>query len=173
MSSTTSEILDILTEHGVNFFTGVPDSVVGKVITMIVERGLPYLPATCEDVAVGVAAGAYLGGRLPAVLMQNSGLGNAGDAYMTLAKLYGLPILFIVSVPHVPKGDDEVSVRERANNIQHYDWERFTKPLLEAIEFPYTEIKQGTYKKDIAHALKTMKKDSHPHALILRKENVQ
>ena len=36
----------------------------------------PYLPAAREDIAVGLAAGAWLGGRRPAVLMQNSGLGR-------------------------------------------------------------------------------------------------
>jgi sulfopyruvate decarboxylase TPP-binding subunit len=172
MVSTASELLDTLFAHGIDFFTGVPDSVVGKLITEIEKRGLSYLPATCEDAAVGVASGAYLGGKHPAVLMQNSGLGNAGDAYMTLAKLYRLPILFIVSIPHVPEADDEVSARERANNIQHYDWERLTKPLLESVEFPYTEVGKESYEEDIAGAIETMKRNSYPHALIVRKENV-
>lgn len=168
----SKRLLDELINHKVDFFCGVPDSVVGKLITEIGERGLAYLPATCEDAAVGVAAGAYLGGKKPAVLMQNSGLGNALDAYMTLAKLYQLPILFIVSVPHVSEGSDEVSKQERANNIQHYDWERLTKPLLESVELPYTELGTNSYEKDLTSAINRMNKDSHPHALIIRQEYV-
>ena len=146
---TAKTIVNELLESGVNFFTGVPDSVVGKLISELERRGVQYVPATCEDMGVGLAAGAYLGGKRPAVLMQNSGLGNALDAYMTLVKLYKLPILFLISIPHVPEGDDEVSKRERANNIQHFDWERLTVPLLESVELPYTEITNAAYKKEI------------------------
>jgi len=146
--------------------------VVGKLITEIEKRGLSYLPATCEDAAIGAAAGAFLGGKHPAVLMQNSGLGNSLDAYMTLAKLYRLPILLVVSVPHVHEGYDEVSKRERANNIQHLDWERLTKPLLDAVECPYTEVGKESYKEDITRAIEMMNQNSHPHALLIRKENL-
>ena len=164
---TSRELLDELVRCKIDFFCGVPDSIVGGLIKEIEERDIQYVPATCEDVAVGVAVGAYLGGRRPAVLMQNSGLGNAGDSYMTLAKLYRIPVLFIVSVPHV--SETEASP-ERANNIQHLDWERLTLHMLEAIEFPYVLFKNDTYKKDIKSAVETMNKKEHPVALIMRKQ---
>jgi sulfopyruvate decarboxylase alpha subunit len=46
---------------------------------------------------VGIAAGAALGGKRPALLIQNSGLGNAINALLSLTRLYGLPLPLIIS----------------------------------------------------------------------------
>lgn len=61
------------------------------------ERRDLYFGETREDAALGVAAGAYLGGKLPAVLMQNSGLGVSLNALASLNILYGMPCLLIVT----------------------------------------------------------------------------
>ena len=45
----------------------------------------------------GVAAGAYLAGRLPVVVMQNSGLGVSLNALGSLHSLYELPVLLLVT----------------------------------------------------------------------------
>jgi sulfopyruvate decarboxylase subunit alpha len=60
--------------EGYDFFTGVPCSLIsGLIATLERHPRLPYVPAVREDVAVGLAAGAWLAGRRPMVLMQNSG----------------------------------------------------------------------------------------------------
>jgi sulfopyruvate decarboxylase TPP-binding subunit len=46
-----------------------------KTLLAELDRRELYLGETREDAALGVAAGAYLAGRLPVVIMQNSGLG--------------------------------------------------------------------------------------------------
>jgi hypothetical protein len=63
-------------DMGINFFTGVPDSILGGIIAELMNRRL-YTPAVREDEAVAMAAGAYMAGKIPAVLMQNSGLGTS------------------------------------------------------------------------------------------------
>ncbi|HBH79831.1 MAG TPA: sulfopyruvate decarboxylase subunit alpha, partial [Nitrospira sp.] len=70
-------------DMGVNFFTGVPDSILGGIIAELMIRRL-YVPAVREDEAVGIAAGAYMAGRVPAVLMQNSGLGTCLNTLISL-----------------------------------------------------------------------------------------
>jgi phosphonopyruvate decarboxylase len=50
-----------------------------------------------EDIAIGLAAGAWLGGRAPAVVMQNSGLGTSLNALVSLSLLYRLPALLLVT----------------------------------------------------------------------------
>ena len=42
------------------------------------------LLATREEEAFGIAAGLYLGGRLPTVMLQSSGLGNSLNALTSL-----------------------------------------------------------------------------------------
>ena len=55
------------------------------------------MPAVREDVAVGLAAGAWLAGRRPMVLMQNSGLGTSMNALVSLSLMYRLPALLLVT----------------------------------------------------------------------------
>jgi len=91
-----ARFVDCLLAAGFDFFTGVPCSLVGPVIAELERRQL-YLGETREDAALGVAAGAYLGGRLPVVVMQNSGLGVSLNALGSLHLLYRLPCLLLVT----------------------------------------------------------------------------
>lgn len=83
-------------EIGVNFFTGVPDSILGGIIAELMNRRL-YTPAVREDEAVGMAAGAYMAGKFPAILMQNSGLGTSLNALISLNMIYRQPCVLVVS----------------------------------------------------------------------------
>ena len=78
-SCTPGPFVDALESAGFDFFTGVPCSLVGSMIAELERRGR-YFGETREDAALGVAAGAYLAGRLPVVVMQNSGLGVSLNA---------------------------------------------------------------------------------------------
>jgi phosphonopyruvate decarboxylase len=93
-----SELAARLARHGFDFYTGVPCSLVEDLIAALEgDRRAPWIPAVREDVAVGLAAGAWLGGRRPVVVMQNSGLGTSLNALASLALMYGLPALLIVT----------------------------------------------------------------------------
>ena len=96
MAFPADRFVDSLLAAGIDFFTGVPCSLVGPVIAELERRGL-YHGETREDAALGVAAGAYLGGKLPAVVMQNSGLGVSLNALGSLHLLYEMPCLVLVT----------------------------------------------------------------------------
>lgn len=94
-----SALLSALAARGYDFFTGVPCSLLGALYPLL-EAGAPdrvYVEATREDEAIGLAAGAYLAGRKPVVLMQNSGLGNSLNAICSLSQIYRLPALLLVT----------------------------------------------------------------------------
>ena len=88
--------VDQLLAAGFDFFTGVPCSLVATVLAELEHRRL-HFGETREDAALGVAAGAYLGGRTPVVIMQNSGLGTSLNALISLNVIYRQPCLLIVS----------------------------------------------------------------------------
>ena len=100
------DFADGLGRHGFDFFTGVPCSLIEDLIAVL-ERGAraPYVAAVREDAAVGVAAGAWFGGRRPVVLMQNSGLGTSLNALASLSLMYGLPVLLVRMNPDLSMGD--------------------------------------------------------------------
>jgi phosphonopyruvate decarboxylase len=93
-----AELAALLDRHGFDFFTGVPCSLVEDLIAALERRARDsWLPAVREDVAIGMAAGAWLGGRRPVVVMQNSGLGTSLNALASLSLMYGFPALLIVT----------------------------------------------------------------------------
>ena len=90
--------VDALRDRGFDFYAGVPCSLIKGVLANLTEReDLPYVPAAREDGALGIAAGAFLGGKRPVVLMQNSGLGVSFNALFSLQKMYKLPCLLIIT----------------------------------------------------------------------------
>jgi sulfopyruvate decarboxylase TPP-binding subunit len=90
------QFVQALQDVGFDFFTGVPDSILGGIIATLMERGL-YVPAVREDEAVAMAAGAYMAGRVPVVLMQNSGLGTSLNTLISLNLIYKQPCLLLIS----------------------------------------------------------------------------
>lgn len=88
------EVKNTLTQLGFDFFTGVPCSLLKGIIEALRED---YIPSVREDTALGLAAGAYLGGKKPCVLMQNSGLGYSLNVLTSLNLIYMIPVLLLVS----------------------------------------------------------------------------
>lgn len=87
-----------LGEGHVDFFTGVPCSYLKAFVSYASGSGaLPYTVAASEGEAIGLAAGAWLAGRTPMVLLQNSGLGNCVNPLTSLTHTFGLPLLLMVS----------------------------------------------------------------------------
>lgn len=87
-----------LRHEGFDFFTGVPCSLLGSLIHhLTIQKDKPYVPATREDSAIGMASGAYLAGKRPVVLMQNSGLGYSLNVLTSLNLIYKIPVLCLVT----------------------------------------------------------------------------
>jgi sulfopyruvate decarboxylase alpha subunit len=93
---TGTDFLKTLRAEGFDFFTGVPCSLVKSLIACL-EEGGGYIAETREDAAVGLAAGAYMAGKQPVVIMQNSALGVCLNALASLSLIYDLPCLLLVT----------------------------------------------------------------------------
>lgn len=110
----------------------VPDNPLAHVLR-IFERDyadVRLLLATREEEAFGIAAGLYLGGRRPAVMLQSSGLGNSLNALTSLLLPSQIPVLMVVSM----RGD--------ANewNAAQVPMGRAVAAILEAIGVPHCTI---------------------------------
>lgn len=127
-----------LLASGFDFFTGVPCSLVGPVIADLASHG--YVPETREDAALGLAAGAALAGRLPMVLMQNSGFGVSINAIGSLQSIYGIPCLLLVTWRGMGGKDAP----------EHLVMGKAMPAILDAIEVPWRTIEAG----DVAGAVR-------------------
>ena len=78
----------------------VPDNPLSHVLRVLEDtyRDVTTTIATREEEAFGIAAGLYLGGRRPTVMLQSSGLGNSLNALGSLLLPYQIPVLVIVSM---------------------------------------------------------------------------
>lgn len=91
-------VLDCFKENGIRTIVHVPDTVLTGLIRMAdADAAFDVLGPTREEEGVGMVCGAYLGGSPGALLMQNSGLGNAANAIASLAVPYQIPFVLLIS----------------------------------------------------------------------------
>ena len=110
---------------GFDFYTGVPCSFLTPLINGVLSSNARYVGAASEGEAVAIAAGAWLAGRRPIVMCQNSGLGNAINPLTSLNAPFRIPALFITTWRGEPGIPDEP---------QHEMMGRITHDLLRLIE---------------------------------------
>ena len=78
----------------------VPDNPLSHVLRVFEHqyRDVRLILATREEEAFGIAAGLYLGGHPPTVMLQSSGLGNSLNALTSLLMPYQIPVLMVISM---------------------------------------------------------------------------
>ena len=155
---TGAALAALLEAQGYDFVTGVPCSMISSLIaTLETHPRLPYVPAVREDVAVGLAAGAWLAGRRPLVLMQNSGLGTSLNALVSLSLLYRLPALLLVTW-RGHRGTDAP---------EHLLMGEISPSLLEMIRIPHRVLSAKSVADDVAWGRAESDRLSQPVALLL------
>ena len=155
---TGHDVAALLERHRFDFFTGVPCSLVEDVIAVLEQASsAPYIAAVREDVAVGMAAGAWFAGRRPCVLMQNSGLGTSLNALASLSLMYGLPALLVITW----RGHGGKDAPE------HILTGAITPNLLDLLGIPYRVLSAETAAADIAWAAEEMDARMQPVAIVV------
>jgi sulfopyruvate decarboxylase alpha subunit len=154
----SDDFVQSLQHIGFDFFTGVPDSILGGIIATLMERRL-YTPAVREDEAVAMAAGAYMAGKVPAVLMQNSGLGTALNALISLNVIYRQPCLLIVSWRGF-QGKDAP---------EHLVMGETMTQLLDTVRIPHRTFSAENAVADLRWTAETFMAQRLPVALLIKK----
>ena len=98
-----SYLLDICSQHGIDFYAGVPDSLLKALCNELFSRygtdSNTHIVAHNEGGAVALCAGHYLVTGKPGLCyMQNSGLGNAVNPLASLMDpdVYSIPCLLVI-----------------------------------------------------------------------------
>ena len=107
-----NHLFSFLIKNKINFFTGVPDSVL-KSFSYVLDlnkKNITNIITANEGGAVALAAGSYLSTQKPAlVYMQNSGLGNAINPLISIchSNVYSIPLILMIGWRGSPKENDE------------------------------------------------------------------
>jgi len=155
-----------LKSNGIEFFTGVPDSLLKDIcgyISDITPENQHIITAN-EGGAIGLAIGHHMAtGKTPLIYMQNSGLGNSINPLLSLADpdVYSIPMLLLVGWRGEPGVKDEP---------QHVKQGRINTNLIEAMNIPNFIISpDGEYEKDINDAISLAERKSCPVILSVKK----
>ncbi|SEF74271.1 sulfopyruvate decarboxylase subunit alpha [Jhaorihella thermophila] len=91
-------IADDLVAAGIGFITSVPCKQLAGVIAEIDRRpDLLHVPCNKEDEGMGLCAGAWMGGKKPCIIMQNTALGVTVNTLATLIQFYRMPLPMLIS----------------------------------------------------------------------------
>ncbi len=156
--SAADAVLTALEAEGFDFWCGVPCSYLKGLFQRLEERP-GFVAATREDLAVGMAVGAWLGGRQPVVLLQNSGLGTALNALVSLPALYEVPVLLVTSW----RGE------EGRDAPEHVLMGEITPRLLDLAGIPFRVLDVERPERSVAHVAALVRERSGPAALVVRK----
>lgn len=159
------EFLKALSGNGIDFYTGVPDSLLKGLITAIEKRHKPvHFMAANEGAALGLAAGYHFAtAGLPVVYLQNSGLGNLVNPLTSLTdkEMYAVPVLLIIGWRGEPGVKDEP---------QHTVMGKITPALLNLLRVPFIVLKKDDdheWKAAVAEAVALCRSKSRPVALLV------
>jgi len=152
--------------RGYSFWTGVPCSFLTPFINYVIQNpDLDYVGATSEGEALGIAAGAHLGGRRTVVICQNSGLGNAVNPLTSLNHTFRIPTLFITTHRGEPGLADEP---------QHELMGQITGELLDAMRIPWESFpdRADAVVPALERAEAAMAASGRPYAFVMKKGTV-
>ena len=100
-----SAFLEQCLERSFDFITGTPCSYLKPLINSAIDlKKIRFVDAVNEGDAVAIAAGATMAGQRCVVMFQNSGLGNAVNPLTSLAHIFRVPLLLIVTHRGEPGG---------------------------------------------------------------------
>lgn len=160
--------IDTLGNHGINFFAGVPDSLLKNICAYIADTldDKHNIITANEGAAVALAAGYHLAtGKVGCVYMQNSGEGNAVNplASLTDKEVYHIPVLLLIGWRGRPGIHDEP---------QHEKQGKITTGLLNVLGINYEVLnkEEDFAKKQIDKAINSIHTTGETYALVVEKD---
>lgn len=159
--------VETLGKHGIDFFAGVPDSLLKNICAYIADHSdsSHNIITANEGAAIGLAAGYHLAtGKAGVVYMQNSGEGNIINplASLTDKEVYNIPVLLVIGWRGRPGVHDEP---------QHVKQGKVTTGLLDVMGISYEVLskEEDLAAAQIAKATDALKRNE-VYALVIEKD---
>lgn len=154
------ELLAGLKEAGVDLVASVPDTNLLHLITLLADdSSIAHISVGREEEGIGVCTGAYLGGKRPALVMQNAGLMNSCNGLTTTGLQFGIPILLLVYYA----GD----IGDNAFHMLGL----VTEPVLQGLGIKYAVLRNpAEVRKQIVDAMSICQAGKRPVAVLLTRD---
>ena len=152
-------VADALLQCGITHVVWIPDTELGAWdAALSATPGLTLIRVCREGEAFAVAAGLHLGGKRPIVIIQCTGLFEAGDALRNVLHDMKLPLFFVVGVRSwyaLQKGTTADSCPV------------FTEPILRAWQVPYVLLDNRHSAADLASAIRQAQAENRAGAALI------
>lgn len=91
------QLVSDLADCGIGFVTSVPCKQLAGVLEVLDQQNdIMHVPSNMEDEGMGLCAGAYMGGKIPCIIMQNTALGVVVNTLATLIQFYQIPLPMLI-----------------------------------------------------------------------------
>jgi sulfopyruvate decarboxylase TPP-binding subunit len=151
-------VVAALKECGVTHVIWIPDSELGTWEPALrADPDLRLIRVCREGEAMAVAAGLLLGGRRPVVLIQCTGLFEAGDALRNVVHDLKLPLFLVVGVRSYYAHQKKAT----ADNCPV-----FTEPIMRAWQIPYVVLDRSHGAADLAAAYRQARAEQRAGAVL-------
>ena len=155
-------VYDALVAAGVEVVSALPETWLVHLIRLAEDDpDMILVRLAKEEEGVGISAGAHLAGRRSAMLMQNHGLLQSVNGIVSLAQLYKIPLLMLVS--------------DRGHLGEPDPWQteggKTTRPVLDALGIVTDELRDpATVQPQVARAMTLAQASLSPAALLLTRD---
>jgi len=148
-----------LADSGITHVAWVPDSELGLwEPALLAEPRLQLIRVCREGEAFGVAAGLHLGGKRPLIVLQCTGLFEAGDALRNVIHDLQLPLFSIVGVR---------SYYAHQQGTTKDTCPVFTEPILQAWRIPYEILDHRHNAGDLGRIIQQAWTEQRPGAALI------
>ncbi len=162
------KLIKIFKDNNINFFAGVPDSVLKNFTNHLdIERKFEHLILPNEGSAVSSGIGYYLSTKkIPAIYMQNSGLGNSINPIISIShkNVYKIPLFLIIGWRGAPKLKDEP---------QHLAQGKITRQILNLCGIKYSIIDNNSDLKEIKKLINYSRRNNQIVAILIKKNTLK
>jgi sulfopyruvate decarboxylase subunit alpha len=168
---TTRRMLECFKELGISHVVGLPDNSTAALFHELADDPDIYLiTVTREGEAFATAAGLWMGGQRPLVLIQNTGLLESGDALRGTLTRTRIPVVMLVSyrgykslppTPPNPLTPDDLSRRE-VDSVA-----TLLEPTLRAWNVPYEILTDNSELAKLRSAAELAQAEKRPTAVIV------
>ena len=168
---TTRRVLDCFKELGITHVVGLPDNSTAALFHELAEDPDIYLiNVTREGEAFATAAGLWIGGQKPLVLIQNTGFLEAGDALRGTLLRMRIPVVCFVSyrgyksIPNPPPENLSIDTltRREIDSVA-----LLLEPTLRAWEIPFDIVNDNAELEKVAAAMPRAKQEERPVAIVI------
>jgi sulfopyruvate decarboxylase TPP-binding subunit len=154
-----TEIVAMLRRLDRTHVVWIPDSEIGSWDAALSAAGIPALiRPTREGEAIAIAGGLWLGGARPLVMLQCTGLFEAGDALRNIVHDLKVPLPFIIGLR---------SYRAHREGRTFDTCPVYTEPILQAWRLSYTLLDPGYSVRDLEHNLRQILQGGKAGAVVL------